>query len=106
MAQALARAGGLDDQRSDSRAVYVFRFEEADALNWATPPMLTAQGKVPVVYQINMNDPANFFVAQNFPVADKDVMYVSDASSVQLQKFTTMLFQSLYILKTFVPAIP
>ena len=59
-----------------------------------------------MVYQINMNDPANFFVAQNFPVADKDVMYVSDASSVQLQKFTTMLFQSLYILKTFVPAIP
>jgi polysaccharide biosynthesis/export protein len=106
LAQALARAGGLDDQRSDARAVFVFRFEEADALNWATPPMLTAQGKVPVVYQINMSDPANFFVAQNFPVADKDVMYVSDASSVQLQKFTTMLFQSLYILKTFVPAIP
>ena len=101
LAQALARAGGLEETRSDSRAVFVFRYEDPKALNWSSKPMLTVQGKVPVVYQINMNDPSNFFVAQNFPVADKDLLYVSDASSVQLQKFTTMLFQSLYIIKTF-----
>ncbi len=101
LAQALARSGGLDDKRADSRAVFVFRYEDPKALNWVKKPTLTSQGKVPVVYQVDMNDPANFFVAQNFPIADKDLIYVSDASSVQLQKFTTMLFQSLYIMKTF-----
>ena len=101
LAQALARSGGLQAARADSRAVFVFRYEDSKALNWVTTPVLTVQGKVPVVYQIDMNDPASFFVAQNFPIADKDLMYVSDASSVQLQKFTTMLFQSLYIIKTF-----
>ena len=105
LAQALARAGGLEETRADARAVFVFRYEDPKALNWSTPPTLTAQGKVPVVYQVNMNDPANFFVAQNFPVADKDLIYVSDASSVQLQKFTTMLFQSIYIIRT-ISAIP
>ena len=100
LAQALARSGGLDDKRADSRAVFVFRYEDPKALNWETPPTYTAEGKVPVVYQINMNDPASFFMAQNFPVADKDLIYVSDASSVQLQKFTTMLFQSIYIIRT------
>ncbi len=67
--------------------------------------MYNAQGKVPVVYQMDMSDPTSFFVAQNFPVANKDLLYVSDAPSVQFQKFTTLLFQSLYIMKTFSPTI-
>lgn len=100
LAQALSRAGGLAGETSDARAVFIFRFEDPKALNWATPPTLTKQGKVAVVYQVNMNDAANFFVAQNFPISDKDLIYVSDASSVQLQKFMAMLFQSIYIVRT------
>ena len=48
LAQALARAGGLEDARSDSRAVFVFRYEDSKALNWSSQPVLTAQGKVPI----------------------------------------------------------
>src|SRR6202000_2646952 len=33
LAQALTRAGGLSDQRSAPQGAFVFRFEEADALN-------------------------------------------------------------------------
>ena len=103
LAQAMSRVGGLNDATSDARAVFIFRFEDSKALDWATPPKLTSEGKVPVIYQVNMTDPANLFVAQNFPMADKDMLYVSNAPSVQFQKFVSMVFQSMFILKTFAP---
>lgn len=103
LAQALGRSGGLNDANSDARAVFIFRFEDSNALDWATSPKVTSEGKVPVIYQVNMTDPASLFLTQNFPMADKDVLYVSNAPSVQLQKFMSMLFQSVFILKTFVP---
>ncbi len=105
LAQAISRVGGLNDTTSDAHAVFIFRFEDNKALNWVTPPKLTADGKVPVIYQVDMTDPASFFVAQNFPMADKDMLYVSNAPSVQLQKFISMVFQSMFILKTFVPTL-
>ncbi len=105
LAQAISRVGGLNDATSDAHAVFIFRFEDSKALDWAKSPKLTSEGKVPVIYQVDMTDPASFFVAQNFPMADKDMLYVSNAPSVQLQKFITMVFQSMFILKTFAPSL-
>ncbi len=93
LAQALARSGGLDDSRADVEGVYIFRFENPAALGSAkyryakANGHLTADGKVPVIYRVNMDDPGTFFVAQNFPIRDNDVLYVSNASSVGLKKF-------------------
>jgi hypothetical protein len=47
-------------------------------------------GKVPVVYTINLKDPASFFVAQNFPMRNKDVLYVANAQANELQKFLNL----------------
>ncbi len=96
LAQALARAGGLDDSRADARAVFIFRLEEASALNWATPPKTTPDGKVAVIYQLNLKDPASFFVAQSFPVNNKDVLYVSNAPAADLQKFLNIVVSVMY----------
>ena len=41
LAQALARVGGLLDNRSDASGIYIFRLEEGDALPWKTPPART-----------------------------------------------------------------
>ena len=103
LAQAMSRAGGLNDDVSDARAVFIFRFEEREALNWEMPPKITQEGKVPVIYQVDMDNPSSFFVAQNFPMSDKDVLYVSNASSVQFQKFMNLLFQSIFIVTAVVP---
>jgi polysaccharide export outer membrane protein len=100
LAQALARAGGLLNERSDARAVFIFRFEDKKALDWATPPKLSAEGKVPVIYQINMKDPASFLIAQNFPIDNKDVLYVSNAPGDNFKKFVAILYQSIFILKS------
>lgn len=97
LAQALARTGGLNDNRADAKGVFIFRFEEKSALNWsAEPKELTADGKVPVVYRVDLKDPASFFNAQNFQIENKDVLYVSNAPVTEMQKFLNVLFSITY----------
>ena len=103
LAQALARAGGLNDDKADARAVFVFRFEEVDALDWPTPPVTTPEGKVPVIYQLNLKDPASFFISQSFPVADKDMLYVSNAPLAEIKKFMTIVSQGVYAIRNISP---
>ena len=91
LSQALARAGGLDDARADARAVFIFRFEDKAALDWASPPMTTPEGKVPVIYQLDLKDPASFFVAQSFLIQNRDVLYVSNSPTAELQKFISII---------------
>lgn len=97
LAQALARAGGLQDSRADARGVFIFRFEQVDALDWGSRvPTATPDGRVPVVYRLDLKDPASFFVAQGFPVSDKDVLYVSNAPAAELQKFLNLIASTVY----------
>jgi polysaccharide export outer membrane protein len=97
LAQALARSGGLDDQRSNAKGVFIFRFEPPSALDSAHQPTVTTpDGKVPVVYRIDLSDPRSFFLIQSFPINNKDVLYVSDAPSIGLQKFLNILVQAAY----------
>lgn len=97
LAQALARAGGLQDQRADSQAVYLFRFEPLQLMTWPRQPVLvTLEGMVPVVYRIDLKNPGTFFVAQNFPINNKDLIYAANASGAELQKFLNLVFSIVY----------
>ncbi|WP_206215187.1 polysaccharide biosynthesis/export family protein [Desulfovibrio sp. ZJ200] len=87
LAQALARSGGLNDNRADPGGVFVFRFEDASLVDAPS----AANGKIPVVYQVNFNDPGAFFVTQNFPMQDKDVLYVANMPSAELEKLLRMV---------------
>jgi len=91
LSQALARAGGLQDARADARGVFIFRLEEATALEWPSKVVTTPDGKVPVIYQLDLKDPASFFVAQSFPIRHQDVLYVSNAPAAELQKFLNIV---------------
>ena len=97
LAQALARTGGLRDERSDPQGVFIFRFEPANALDWPKQPVMsTADGKVAVIYRFDLRDPASFFVAQTFQVNNKDLLYVSNAPIAELQKFLNVVFSVTY----------
>jgi polysaccharide export outer membrane protein len=96
LAQALARSGGLIDARSDPKGVFIFRFEPKTALPWGHEPVTAPDGRVPVVYRIDLKDPASFFIAQRFPMSDKDVLYVSNAPVAETQKFLNLLFSIVY----------
>jgi polysaccharide biosynthesis/export protein len=86
LAQALGRAGGLNDSRANMRGVFVFRLENPAALAPGIGRALP-DGRVPVIYRLDMSDPAAFFTAQSFAMHDHDVIYVSNAPGADLQKF-------------------
>lgn len=93
LAQALARSGGLLDSRSDAQGVFIFRLEPRTAFEWPRQPVFaTPEGLVPVVYRLDLRNPASFFVMQSFAVQDKDVLYISNAPLSEVQKFLNMVF--------------
>ena len=97
LAQALARAGGLIDSRSDAQGVFIFRLEAPTALTWPrTPVQTTPDGLVPVVYRVDLRNPGSFFVMQGFEINNKDVLYVSNAPAAELQKFLNIVFSIAY----------
>lgn len=97
LSQALARAGGLLDNRASPQGVFVFRFELEQALDWPRKPVVTTPaGLVPVVYRIDLRNPNSFFLMQNFAINHKDVLYVSNAPSNELQKFLNLIFSAVY----------
>ncbi|MEP7157458.1 MAG: polysaccharide biosynthesis/export family protein [Betaproteobacteria bacterium] len=105
LAQALARSGGLQDSRSDAKGVFIFRFEPATALSWPKQPVLTTpDGRVAVIYRIDLHNPASFFVMQNFAINNKDLLYVSNAPAAELQKFLNVVFSIAYPVLTAVQA--
>ena len=97
LAQALARVGGVQDMRADAQGVFIFRLESPAALDLQGKTVATTpEGKVPVIYRMNLRDPATFFVAQSFPMKDKDLLYVSNAPAAELQKFLNVIFSTIY----------
>jgi polysaccharide biosynthesis/export protein len=96
LAQALARSGGLVDNRAKASGAFIFRFEDAGALDWPAPPVTTPDGRVAVIYRVDLKDPATFFAAQSFPVKNKDVLYVSNAPAAELQKFFNLIVAVIY----------
>lgn len=93
LAQALGRVGGLKDDRANVRGAFIFRLEDPAALDPAlvASARRTPEGKIPVIYRVDLSDPATFFVAQSFPVRNKDVLYVSSAPLTDFQKFVNIL---------------
>ncbi|WP_300088609.1 polysaccharide biosynthesis/export family protein [uncultured Nitrosomonas sp.] len=91
LAQALARSGGLVDNRADARGVFIFRFEDAKLVDADHPLTAGADGRVPVIYQVDLRDPASFFVTQNFPVQNHDVIYVANSPEAEFSKFMKLL---------------
>lgn len=108
LAQALGRVAGLQDQRADVKGVFIFRFEDPDALDPAMlqNTQLTPDGKVAVIYRVNLKDPATFFVAQSFPIRDKDVIYVSNAPLADIQKFVSVISSTVFPIATVAAAVP
>ena len=93
LAEALAKAGGLQDLRADPAGVFLFRFEPPDIVGAlkAAPLATGPGGSSPIVYRLDLSDANSYFFAQRFPVEDKDIIYVANAKLNELQKFFTLL---------------
>ncbi|GGA88265.1 capsule polysaccharide transporter [Brucella endophytica] len=92
LAQAVARAGGLLDDRADARNLYLFRS------NGITDPITKAKnpGAVgrPVIYHINLREVSNFVLMQQFYMRDGDMLFASNAPLANAAKFLTVFQKS------------
>jgi polysaccharide export outer membrane protein len=86
LAQAVSSAGGPSSNVGDAAAIFVFRY-------------VVGQGpdgkpiRKPVVYHINMMNPGAYFLAQNFQMRDKDVLYFGNARANQPSKLIQLISQ-------------
>ena len=92
LAEATAKAGGLSDTQADPGSVFLYRGETravAESLGINCSPF---QGPIiPVIYEVNLKDPAGYFLASKFEMRNKDVIYISNAITVDSSKFFTYL---------------
>ncbi|WP_029006512.1 polysaccharide biosynthesis/export family protein [Azorhizobium doebereinerae] len=88
LATALVKAGGLQDNRSDPSGVFIMRYEPEFIARKLRPdsPLVVRGGLTPVVYRLNLRDTNSLFVAQHFPIFNRDVIYVTNASITDVQK--------------------
>jgi polysaccharide export outer membrane protein len=88
LAEAISKAGGLLDWRADPRGVFIFRYEIEPVARRLRPdiPLFRSAGLTPVVYRLDLVSPDGLFLAQHFSVANRDIVYVSNSSSTELQK--------------------
>jgi polysaccharide biosynthesis/export protein len=88
LAEALAKAGGLLDDRADPRAVFLLRYEPVSLVHALGQPIATAapNGISPIVYRLDLRDAKSYPLAQEFRVRDKDIIFVANAELAGVYK--------------------
>lgn len=86
LSEALGDVGGVLDSRGDPTGVYVMRLEDNTVVADALGRKPGGAAGTPVAYRFDMNRPETFFLAQRFKMQDRDIIYVTNAPSVALQK--------------------
>jgi polysaccharide export outer membrane protein len=92
LAEAVAKAGGLNDAVADPASVFLYRGELRQVAEKIGVDVSKFDGPiVPVIYEVNFRDPTSYFLAKQFDMRNKDIIYASNASSVEATKVLTFL---------------
>src|SRR3978361_705871 len=84
IAEALGKTGGLNDNLADPASVYLYRGERREVAEQLGLDCARFGGPiVPVIYNLNLRDPAGYFLAQKFEMRNKDVIFTSNAQAVE-----------------------
>ncbi|GLK83926.1 polysaccharide biosynthesis/export family protein [Ancylobacter defluvii] len=88
LAEALAKAGGLIDNRADPQGVYLMRFETEKIARVLKPDYAgpTYNGYVRVIYKLDMREANGILLARDFLIRNKDAIYISNAPISDLNK--------------------
>ena len=87
LAEAVGKAGGLNDTLADPGSVFLYRGEPRGVAERLGIDVTKFDGPViPVVYDINFRDPAGYFLATKLQMRNKDVVFASNASAVEHAK--------------------
>lgn len=78
--EALAQAGQLNQQTSNAKQVFVLR---------------KADDSDPVVYRLDMKSPVSMLLANQFPLASKDIVYVDNTGLVRASRVLNLLLPAI-----------
>jgi polysaccharide biosynthesis/export protein len=94
LAEAVAKAGGLNDVRADPAAVFLYRGEPRNVAQALGADLTKNDGPlIPIIYQVNLRDPGGYFLATQFQMRNKDLIYVSNSVTVESAKLMTWVRQ-------------
>jgi polysaccharide export outer membrane protein len=82
--EALGSVGGLSDERANKTGVFVFR--PADSTRSADERSR--------IFRLNLMEPASIFVAQQFEVRPRDVIYVTNAPVYEYNKALSAIYRT------------
>ena len=100
VADALAKAGGLDGDRAEPEAVVVFRREEPktlESMGAVANKFSTSTDPIPTVYRFNLTEPSGMFLAQKMQLRHNDVVYVSSHAFTDVSKLLLVLHDVLLL---------
>jgi polysaccharide biosynthesis/export protein len=86
--EALGQVGGLTDERANKTGVFVFRMGDIQ-----NNPGARAR-----VFRLDLGQPVSIFVAQQFGMQARDVVYVTNAPLYEYNKIVTALYKTFSIL--------
>jgi len=95
LGEALGKSQGLRDDLAKPEGVFLFRYESNSVVRTLDQPIATGArgGYSPIVYRFNLREGKTYLLAQEFPIRDKDVIFVADAPAAQVYKFFNVLNQ-------------
>jgi polysaccharide export outer membrane protein len=98
LADALAEAGGLEDDRANAQAIFVYRFERPnqDPDAPAAAPDTDRGVTAPTIYVLDLTNPAGYFYANQFRMHNEDTLFVSNSPSTDLGKFLALVLPAAY----------
>jgi polysaccharide biosynthesis/export protein len=85
--EALGEVGGLNDERANKTGVFVFRMGDIQ-----TNPTARAR-----VFRLDLMQPVSIFVAQQFGIQPRDVVYVTNAPLYEYNKVLTAIYRTFSI---------
>src|SRR6185369_14648745 len=92
LAEAISKAGGLVDTQANPASVFLYRGEARDVATAMGIDCTPYEGPItPVIYTINLRDPAGYFLASSFEMRNKDILYASNSFVVETTKFMSYL---------------
>jgi polysaccharide export outer membrane protein len=87
LAEGVAKANGLNDSLAEPANVFLYRGETCEVAQQLAIDCSRFEGPIiPVIYNVNFRDPAGYFLATKFQMRNKDVIFVSNAATVDAAK--------------------
>ncbi len=92
LTDALALAGGLQDDRANATAVFLYRTEDRATLeSFGLHVPESLPDKVPTIYLVDLTDPTALFLCNRVSMRSGDTIYVANAPITDLQKVLNLL---------------